>query len=117
MNENYVLVRWPESQNFMECDWFREEAILALGHEDKTGSSAYFIPESRLLSNSYIEQRVAELCREYEVSTRDEELAYKEWDQPIPYEGGMSLSELIIETHLLVRKKSTPEDDRKYDGE
>ena len=37
MNENYVLVSWPESQEFMECDWFRDEAILALGHE-KSGS-------------------------------------------------------------------------------
>lgn len=31
MNENYVLVRWPESQEFMECDWFRDEAILGFG--------------------------------------------------------------------------------------
>lgn len=43
--ERFVLVRWPESQLFMEEDWFEEEAILALGSEEKTGSSAYFIPE------------------------------------------------------------------------
>ncbi len=49
MNEDlYVLVRWPESQNFMEEEWFEDEAILALGNEDMTGSSAYFIPTHRL---------------------------------------------------------------------
>ena len=29
--EGYVLVQWPESQEFMEEEWFEEEAILALG--------------------------------------------------------------------------------------
>jgi len=42
--ESYVLVGWPESQDFMEEEWFEEEAILALGAEEKTGSSAYFVP-------------------------------------------------------------------------
>lgn len=45
----YVLVKWPESQNFMEEDWFEEEAILALGSENITGSSAYFIPIKRVV--------------------------------------------------------------------
>lgn len=45
----YVLVQWPESQEFMEEEWFEEEAILALGSEDKTGSSAYFIPIKRVV--------------------------------------------------------------------
>lgn len=117
MEENYVLVRWPESQEFMECDWFRDEAILALGSEDVTGSSAYFIPESRILDNSYIEQRVVDLCRNYEVSPESEEYANKQWENTIPYEGGMSLSELLTETALLVRKRSSVVDDKKYDGE
>lgn len=47
--ESYVLVQWPESQELMEAEWFAEEAILALGSEDKTGSSAYFIPINRLI--------------------------------------------------------------------
>ena len=47
--EGYVLVEWPESQEFMEEEWFNEEAILALGSEDKTGSSAYFIPIKRII--------------------------------------------------------------------
>lgn len=45
----YVLVRWPESQNLMEETWFRDEAIFALGSEDITGSSAYFIPLKRII--------------------------------------------------------------------
>jgi hypothetical protein len=45
----YVLVEWPSSQEFMEEDWFENEAILALGNEDVTGSSAYFIPIARII--------------------------------------------------------------------
>lgn len=48
-DEGYVLVQWPDSQEYMEEDWFDEEAILALGSEDKTGSSAYFIPIKRVI--------------------------------------------------------------------
>lgn len=40
----YILVQWPESQQYMEEEWFDEEAVLALGAEEKTGSSAYFVP-------------------------------------------------------------------------
>ena len=50
MNEDYyILVQWPESQEYMEEEWFEEEAILALGSEEKTGSSAYFIPIKRII--------------------------------------------------------------------
>ena len=49
MRTGYVLVEWPESQDYMEEEWFEEEAILALGSEDKTGSSAYFIPIKRVI--------------------------------------------------------------------
>jgi len=45
----YTLVRWPESQDLMEESWFRDEAILAIGSEEETGSSAYFIPIKRLI--------------------------------------------------------------------
>lgn len=45
----YVLVTWPESQDFMEEDWFEDEAIFCGGSEDITGSSAYFIPISKLI--------------------------------------------------------------------
>lgn len=45
----YILVHWPESQEFMEEDWFEEEAIYALGPKDKTESSAFFVPIRRML--------------------------------------------------------------------
>ena len=45
----YVLVQWPNSQDYMEEEWFDEESIFALGSEDKTGGSAYFIPLKRVI--------------------------------------------------------------------
>jgi hypothetical protein len=45
----YVLVKWPQSQEYMEEDWFDEEAIFCGGSEEKTGSSAYFIPINRVI--------------------------------------------------------------------
>lgn len=48
-DEGYILVQWPESQEYMEEEWFEEEAILALGSEDITGSSAYFVPIKRVV--------------------------------------------------------------------
>ena len=47
--ETYVLVPWPESQEYMEEDWFQDEAILALRAEESVGNSAYFIPVHRIL--------------------------------------------------------------------
>ncbi len=47
LNEAYVIVQWPESQEFMEEEWFDEEAILDV--EGKFGSSAYFIPLKRVI--------------------------------------------------------------------
>jgi hypothetical protein len=44
----YVLVQWPESQEYMEEDWFDAEAILDV--EGKFGDSAYFIPIKRIFS-------------------------------------------------------------------
>lgn len=46
MEDNtYILVQWPDVQDFMEEHWFDEEAILDV--EAKFGSSAYFIPYNR----------------------------------------------------------------------
>lgn len=39
----YVLVRWPDVQDYMDYDWFVEEAVL---HPEI--SSAYFIPINRI---------------------------------------------------------------------
>ena len=47
--ETYILFSWPESQEYMEEEWFQDEAILALGVEESVGSSAYFIPIHRIL--------------------------------------------------------------------
>jgi hypothetical protein len=42
LNDGYILVQWPYSQEFMDEEWFDEEAILA--DSEQVGSSAYFIP-------------------------------------------------------------------------
>jgi len=47
--ETYILIPWPEVQDYMEKEWFHDEAILALGAEESVGSSAYFIPASRIV--------------------------------------------------------------------
>lgn len=47
-SDAYVLVEWPDSQVFMDEDWFEEEAILDT--EAKFGSSAYFIPLKRIIN-------------------------------------------------------------------
>lgn len=60
--ENYVLIPWPESQEFMDEVWFEDEAILA---DVVLGYSSYFIPEYRIICNEYIEQRVKELLSCY----------------------------------------------------
>lgn len=41
--EKYILIFWPESQQLMDEEWFREEAVL---HPDL--DSAYFVPEYRI---------------------------------------------------------------------
>lgn len=47
LQESYVLVQWPESQELMEEEWFDEETILDV--EGKFGGSAYFVPAKRLI--------------------------------------------------------------------
>ena len=48
--EPYILVPWPDSQQYMDEQWFYEEAILTLGAEETVGCSAYFIPASRIIT-------------------------------------------------------------------
>ena len=45
----YILVQWPESQLYMDEEWFDDEAILALGIENEVGDAAYFIPIERII--------------------------------------------------------------------
>ena len=49
--ETYVLVTWPEVQEYMEEDWFQGEAILyqRINNKQKYLDSAYFIPTDRIL--------------------------------------------------------------------
>lgn len=41
ISNEYILIPWPDSQEFMEKEWFDGEAILF-------SNSAYFIPKNRL---------------------------------------------------------------------
>lgn len=43
----YVLVPFPESQEFMEKEWFEQEACLA--DYEMFGRACYFIPQVRWL--------------------------------------------------------------------
>jgi DNA primase catalytic subunit len=42
IENSYSVISWPESQNYMEKEWFEEEAILDV--DCKFGNSAYLIP-------------------------------------------------------------------------
>lgn len=44
VEDGYCLIQWPESQEYMEEEWFNDEAIL-----DVNNPSAYFIPIKRLV--------------------------------------------------------------------
>lgn len=45
MNKKYVLVLWPESQEFMEHPRFTECYLLQASNEQAHFDAAYFIPE------------------------------------------------------------------------
>jgi hypothetical protein len=47
IDEAYVHVEWPETQDFMEEDWFEEEAVLDV---DSPIGSCYFIPLARVFN-------------------------------------------------------------------
>ena len=48
VNEMYVLVLWPESQELMDKEWFDTEAVLVsvdnFDHTLAKESAAYFVP-------------------------------------------------------------------------
>jgi hypothetical protein len=103
MESTYILVQWPESQEYMEEDWFEEEAILALGSEDKTGCSAYFIPESRIITNDYILSKSEELAKQF-ISTKEEDnILLSSWEEAIPFEGGMNTFESVLNLKLMLK--------------
>lgn len=41
----YILIKWPKSQEYMDYNWFHEEAILNIN-----SSADYFIPVNRILN-------------------------------------------------------------------
>ena len=66
--ETYVLVPCPECQEFMEEQWFYDEAILAVDDEAilavgaklNLGSSAYFLLKNFI--NCFSEEKTFILC-------------------------------------------------------
>lgn len=62
-NNQYTLVTWPESQQFMKEWWFDSGAIL--DESCMFGSQAYFIPSYRLYDieerTTFTDQEVAKL--------------------------------------------------------
>jgi len=46
LEESYVLVAWPQSQDYMEFEWFEKEAKL---DTSDFPSSSYLIPINRVL--------------------------------------------------------------------
>jgi hypothetical protein len=49
-NDVYELVKWPEVQELMEYDWFRNECFLCNASDSQEQlSSAYFVPIRRLM--------------------------------------------------------------------
>lgn len=47
----FILVEWPEVQDYMDKEWFRSEAVLyqVFGEEQVSKDSAYLIPIERVL--------------------------------------------------------------------
>lgn len=115
MDNQYILIQWPDSQEYMEYDWFEDEAILDV--DSKTGDSSYLIPESRyieILTNSidtnkekgntlktllnpdaeddsitplhqYIIDKVEDLAKQYPTTKEDEQSIDKEWEDEDGY--------------------------------
>lgn len=73
----YIYIQWPESQDLMGEDWFREEAIL--DNSENAPSSSYLIPIERMIQftsdkdkNNLILDNVKELSK-YIIGDLDEE--------------------------------------------
>jgi|TARA_R110000851_G_scaffold325612_1_gene493731 hypothetical protein len=49
MSEEYILIQWPEVQDYMEKKWFRQESYLCQAFDDQEHiDSAYFVPKERV---------------------------------------------------------------------
>ena len=56
--EVYLLVCWPESQDFMEEHWFENEAVLNI---EEGGN--YFIPKHRVEQTEFLNQLKSNLIQ------------------------------------------------------
>lgn len=92
---NYVLIEWPYVQDLMDEPWFKDEAVL-----NYEISSAYFIPEDRLINNDYILQRSRELALQLEATEEEETYIFEQWDNGTPFEGGMNTFESVLNLKL-----------------
>ena len=49
MSEEYILIPFPEVQEYMTEKWFRQECYLCQAFEDQEHiDSAYFVPKDRV---------------------------------------------------------------------
>ena len=49
MSEEYILILFPEVQEYMTEKWFRQECYLCQSFEDQEHiDSAYFVPKDRV---------------------------------------------------------------------
>tara|TARA_R110002074_G_scaffold132014_1_gene274813 strand:+ start:447 stop:647 length:201 start_codon:yes stop_codon:yes gene_type:complete len=49
MSEEYILIIFPEVQEYMTEKWFRQECYLCQAFEDQEHiDSAYFVPKDRV---------------------------------------------------------------------
>ena len=48
VDQAYVLIEWPDSQGYMEQDWFEQEAVLDVDSPTWLPGSSYFIPLARV---------------------------------------------------------------------
>jgi len=70
---NYTFIEFPLVQDYFECEWFNDEAIL---HQDLNKLflySSYFIPNHRIKSKIRIANGLAEVQCYLKELTQDEE--------------------------------------------
>ena len=69
VKEMYSVVPFPEVQEYMEEDWFDEEAILDVDNKLQLGSSTYLIPNKYItihsVKDSWNREEVEELIFKY----------------------------------------------------
>lgn len=66
LRKTHTVVRWPESQSWMEFPWFKDEALLLNSNRQLSlyGSSAYLIPKNRIYLRININQVIYKIYRE-----------------------------------------------------